>query len=51
VSASRSTFVPEVADWLRRRALELGLPLPPGHGIRRPPLDGAPEPFVVRVRA
>jgi hypothetical protein len=42
-----STFVPEVADWLQRRAIEIGVPLPPGRGVRRPPLGETPPPFVV----
>lgn len=49
VTARGSTFVPEVSDWLRRRSAELVVPRPAGRGVRRPPLDCAPEPFVVRV--
>jgi hypothetical protein len=45
-----STFVPDVSDWLLRRAEELRVPLPAGSGIRRPPLGEPPPPFVVRTK-
>ena len=44
-----STFVPDVSDWLQRRAVELSVPLPAGRGVRRPPTGEAPPPFVVRT--
>jgi hypothetical protein len=51
VTARNGTFVAEVAEWLRRRAAELGMSVPSGRGVRRPAVDGTPPPFVVRLRA
>jgi hypothetical protein len=51
VVARNSTFVTETAEWLRRRAAELDVPMPSGRGVRRPPLDGTSPPFVVRLRS
>jgi hypothetical protein len=50
VTRRGSTLVPDVADWLARRAIELRVPLPAGRGIRRPPLDEAAPPFVVQTK-
>jgi hypothetical protein len=49
VTTRGSTFVPEIADWLRRRAAELGVPMPRGHGVRG--TDTAPDPYVVPISA
>ena len=45
VTAPGSTFVAEVAAWLRSRAAELGVPMPGGRGAR----GGTPGPFLVPV--
>ena len=47
VTARGSVFVHDVGDWLGRRAAELGVELPAGRGIRRPPVGRSPAPFVV----
>lgn len=49
VTCRGSTFVPDVADWLHRRSLEMSVPLPAGRGVRRPLIDDQPPPFVVRT--
>jgi hypothetical protein len=49
ISRRGSTFVGDVSDWLRRRAVELRLPLSAGRGVRRPPLGEEPPPFVVHT--
>lgn len=49
ITGRGSSFVPDVADWLRLRAVELGRPVPSGHGVRRPPVGTEPSPLVVRA--
>lgn len=47
VTARGGTWTAEVGDWLRTRATELGVVVPPGHGPIAPAIDAAPRPFVV----
>lgn len=49
VTCRGSTFVPDIADWLCRRAVELSVRLPAGRGVLRPANGDEPPPFVIRT--
>jgi hypothetical protein len=49
VTRRDSTFVSDVGLWLRERAAELGVPVPRGHGVRRPVVGTDPAPLVVHT--
>jgi hypothetical protein len=50
VNARDCTWTAEVAEWLRCRATELGVALPPGRGPISPAIGADPPPFLVRIR-
>ena len=43
----RPGWADEVAEWLRARARELGLPYPRARGVIRPPIGASPPPVVI----
>ncbi len=46
----RSCFIPDVCQWLNTRALDLGVPVANGRGIRRP-IGDEPQPLVLVRRS
>lgn len=47
VTRPGSTFVPDVAEWLQARAIELGVPTALGRGVVRVPGGGDPAPLML----